>query len=450
PSGKPSTLHSETYIPQLNQNELGSIFSQELFVFRCDVSAALITSAMSAYPRLKSLSLLLPDDISNLSRQQHNRFRADRSPSAILPHLKTLIADLQSGSIPGHPLASVHILSCLKDMSHLPLAFRFWDWLKQQSTDHTDARVYGAIIEVLATAGEPLPVLENLYDEAFQRYSNNKNISPTLARETGATHIMLLQGIITARIYNGEWRSAYEAFDLILRLYPTATPTRVYELFIYDRPPAEAFTVFLLACRAGTPLKPGVLTALLNDLWNYTRDPAAMVRGCWAYAGAGGMLSKEHLNSLIKGILLSWPHPPPSPPQPRQRLEGGSEVDVPPQKKLPQTTTTTTTTSPPTSSSSSTSSSFMTLLLSIRALITAFRQQKIHIDSSTFNTIISCGGKLSRGDLVLGGLRDMLKLNIRPTDVTFRNLVIVSANLQDPVQLKESWDMLVQQKRELR
>ncbi|KAF8447034.1 hypothetical protein BGX38DRAFT_1060887, partial [Terfezia claveryi] len=444
PSIRPSTLHSETYIPQLNHDELGSIFSQELFVFRCDVSAALITSAMSAYPRLKSLSLLHPSDISNLSRQLHNRFRADHLPSAILPHVQTLITDLKSGSIPGHPLASVHILSCLKDMSHLPLAICFWDWLKQQSTDHTDARVYGAIIEALAFAGEPLPVLENLYDEAFQRYSNNKNISPTVARETGATHIMLLQGIITARVLNGEWRSAYEALDLVLRLYPTATPARVYELFIYDRPPPEAFTVFLLACRAGNPPKPTVLTALLNDLWEYTRDAAAMVRACWAYAGAGGMLSKEHLNTLIKGILLSWPYPPPPPPQPRQGLEEGSEVDEPPPKKLPQTTTTTTT------SSSSTSSSFTTLLSSIRALITAFRGQNILIDSSTFNTIISCGGKLSRGDLVLGGLRDMLTLNIRPTDITFRNLVIVSANLQDPVQLRESWGMIVQQKHQLR
>ncbi|KAF8424955.1 hypothetical protein EV426DRAFT_642044, partial [Tirmania nivea] len=451
PSKKPSTLHSETHIPHLSHDELGSVFSQELFVFRCDVTAALMSSAMSAYPRLKSLSLLLPSDISNLARQLHNRFRQDHSPSAILPHLKILMTDLQSAAIPGHPLASVHILSCLKDMSEFPLAICFWDWLKHQSTEHTDARVYGAIIEALAFIGEPLPVLEKLYDEAFQRYSNNSHISPTLARETGATHIMLLQGIITARVLNGEWRSAYKALDLILRLYPTATPNRVYELFIYERPIPEAFTVFLLACRAGTPPKPGVLTTLLTEIWNCHRDPASMIRACWAFAGAGGRLMKEHLNSLIKGLLLSWPYPP-RPPAGSEKPGGGQEVgvDVAP-SSTPQPTTTTTASSSTSSPSPSTpSSSFDTLLNSIRALIAAFRGQNILIDSSTFNTLITCGGKLSRGDLVLCGLRDMLTLNIRPNDITFRSLVIVSANLEDPVQLKASWEMIVKSRHELR
>ena len=44
----------------------------------------------------------------------------------------------------------------------------------------------------------------------------------------------------------------------------------------------------------------------------------------------------------------------------------------------------------------------------------------------------------------------MLTLNIRPNDITFRSLVLVSANLQDPVQLQESWGMIVKRKHELR
>lgn len=315
-------------------------------------------------------------------------------------------------------MASLHLISALKSMSEFELAGKFWEWVRQQDTSHCDARVYGSYIELLAYKGEPLAKMEELYMEAFDRYSNTASVSPQVARETGATHIILLQSIITARLLNGDWRSAYEAFDLILRLYPTATPARVYELFIYERPIREAFTVFLIACRAGTPPSASVLTPLMEEIWLKHRDVCALIRLCWAYSGAGGVVRSEHLNFLLKALLLSYPpHPPP--------------LATPDELK-------------------SHSTGFTKLIASLRALIGCFEPLGIAIQATTFNTIISCGGKLGRGDLVLGALRDMVKAGIRPNDVTYRTLVVVAGHLKDEKQLVEAWRMLEATKMEER
>ncbi|KAI5789770.1 hypothetical protein DFH27DRAFT_592305 [Peziza echinospora] len=387
--------------------KLNSVFSQELFVFRCDISASQISSAMSSYPRLRSLEVLLNEnDISNLSRQLHNRFRHDRDKQAIFPHVETLIADMQSGVIPGHPLASVHLLSALKDMSEFETANRFWQWLRTCDEQYTDARVYGAMIETLAYQGEPLSELEKLYEEAFERYSNRRSET---AKETGATRIMLLQGIITARVLNGEWRSAYEAFDLILRLYPTATPPRVYELFIYERPIKEAFIVFLMACRAGTPPKSGVLTPMLKGVWQKHKDATAMLRLVWAYVGAGGTVTHHHLNMIIKAILMSYPEKPKD--DTHQAL-----IDH--------------------------DAGFKQILSYVRDCVSAFRALGVELAPATFNTLIACGGKLKRGELVLGGLKDMMSMGMAPDSVTYRTLVLAAGDLGDVKQLEEAWQML--------
>ena len=372
---------------------------------------AQIDSAMAAYPRLRAIEVLLTqEDISNLARQLHSRFRSDLDKGAILPHLLTLIVDIKTGAVNGHPLASVHILSALKEMQEFAVANEFWKWLRDQNSRVTDARVYGAMIETLAYQGEALPLLEELFQEATDRYSNASRVATGSAKETSATRIMLLQGIITARLLNGEWRSAYEAFDLILRLYPSATPPRVYELFIYERPVREAFIVHLMACRAGSPPKPQVLTPLLIEIWKETGDVAAIIRAVWAYVGAGGLARVEHLNYIVKTIFLSYP---PNPENDTQEALAKHEEGI------------------------------REMLGLVRDCIRAFRHLGINLAASTFNTLIICGGKLKRGDLVIGGLRDMIQSKVQPTDVTYRSLVLAAAELNDPLQFEAAWRLLV-------
>lgn len=361
---------------------------------------------MTSYPQLRGVSALAPEDISNLSRQLHTRYRIDRITPQILPHLKTLIADLRSGAVPGHPLASVHILSCLKEMEEFTTANAFWEWLITQSDEYTDARVYGAGIENLAYQGEMLETLEELYTNALERYSSS--VIPSIARDTGkSTRLMLFQGIITARLLHGDWAAAYEGFDVCVRLYPTLTPPRLYELIIYERPIMEGYIVFLMACRAGSPPKSLVLTPLLKGLWSETRDIKAMVRAIYAFVGAGGKPSFQHLNSLIGAILSSIG------------------------------------TAPKTAEHDDASVAAMSF---IRDLIAAFGRAGVPPSRSTFNTIISVGGKLGRVDLVYGCLREMANARLDPNMVTYRIILNAFGQLHDPQAVQRAWGDLCSEK----
>ncbi|KAF8253090.1 hypothetical protein K440DRAFT_576998 [Wilcoxina mikolae CBS 423.85] len=418
PSDKPQTNHKQrstivpdTIAPQLSQAEIVSVFSQELFVFRCDVTATQIPAAMLSYKQLSEAGVLTPNDISNLARQLHARYRMDKIKEDILPHVKTLIEDFKANKIPGHPLASVHLLSCLKDMEEFACSDEFWAWLVQQDENYCDARTYGSAIECLSYQGVSLNVMEALWEDALDRYSTTT--VPSVAMNTGrGVPVMLLQGIITARLFHGNWRAAYEAFDICTRLYPTLTPPRIYELFIYERPVREAYIIFLMACRAGTPPKPGVLTPVLKEVWLKTHDVRAMIRLVYSFVGAGGRPNAIHLNSLIGGILGSFP------------LE--MTKDNPEYETL-----------------------FKGTLGVVRSLILAFNQMGVPLSPASFNTIISVGGKLKRQELVHSGFQELLAAGLKPNMVTYRALVNAVGDMKDETLLEQSWNMLKKGRQEL-
>ncbi|CAZ79195.1 unnamed protein product [Tuber melanosporum] len=413
PRRRASTTLDQTIAPQLSAGELRSIYSQELFVFRCDVTAAQISSAMTSYPTLRDVGVLTPDDISNLSRQIHTEYRLSSHEKEVFKHIKQLIADLKSGEIPGHPLASVHLMSCLKDMERFDVANEFWKWLIDQGETHCDARVYGAAIENYTYQGVAQDEMEKMFTEALERYS--ETVDSKVARDTGkATRLMLLQGIITARILHGDWRGAYEGFDISVRLYPTLTPARIYELFLYERPVKEAYIVFLMACRAGTPPRPATLTPLLKEIWAKHRDVKAMIRLVYAFVGAGGKPFPQHLNSLIFAILGSLPSD--------ASKSKGEEFD-----KM-----------------------FGATMALIRDLIYAFGKLQVFPSEGTFNTIISLGGKLRRLDLVLGGIKELLAANLVPNMVTYRTVINAFGELEDREQFKRSWQDLCAAREELK
>jgi len=366
---------------------------------------------MLSYKQLSQAGVLTPNDISNLARQLHARYRMDKIKEDIMPHIKTLIEDFKAKKIPGHPLASVHLLSCLKDMEEFALSDEFWAWLVQQDENYCDARTYGATIECLAYQGVSLSSMEALWEDALDRYSTTT--VPSVAMNTGrGVPVMLLQGIITARLFHGNWRAAYDAFDICVRLYPTLTPPRVYELFIYERPVREAYIIFLMACRAGTPPKPGVLTPLLKEVWLKTHDVRAMIRLVYSFVGAGGKPNAIHLNSLIGGILGYFP------------LE--MTKDNPEYEPL-----------------------FQGTLGVVRSLILAFNQMGVPLSPGSFNTIISVGGKLKRPELVHSGFQELLAAGLQPTMVTYRALLNAVGDMKDETLLEQSWNMLKKGRKEL-
>ncbi|KAI5780924.1 hypothetical protein EDC01DRAFT_620404, partial [Geopyxis carbonaria] len=387
---KRATGVSDTIAPKLGPGELDTIYSEELFVFRCDITATQIEAAMVAYPRLRDLGVLKADDISNLARQLHavaRLFRVRHRLQEVSAHIAMLTEDLEAERIPGHPLASVHLMSCMKDLSMFDEANAFWGWLKEQDTNHCDARVYGAAIEVFAYQGVPLPELEDMYQEALERFQTTT--LPAVADATGlGVPVMLLQAVITARLFHGDWRAAYEAFDHCMRLYPALTPSRIYELFIYERPVREAYIVFLMACRAGRPPAPAVLTPLMKEVWLKTWDVRALLRLVYNFVGAGGKPESNHLNVLIAALMGSMPR-----------------ADTDDARALSHT------------------------MALIRRLIDAFALLGVKITVATFNTIISLGGQFGRADLVQAGLKQLLSAGLTPNMITYRVLLNTIADL---------------------
>jgi hypothetical protein len=134
--------------------------------------------------------------------------------------------------------------------------------------------------------------------------------------------MILLQGIITARLLYGDWRNAYMALDTALRLHPTNLPPRIFEVFCYERPLAESYKVFHIACRSLVVFQPKLGTSLLNKildtntsnrltatrLLDNERILDRVFAAVKAYTGAGGQLRKEHVNLMVRtiGNLIIW------------------------------------------------------------------------------------------------------------------------------------------------
>jgi hypothetical protein len=238
--------------------------------------------------------------------------------------MNRVMDDIRQGKLPPHTMAHVHILSILKEREQYEEGYQFWTWLAEQDNTFVDQAVYGAAIELLTYRGQhSLQELEDIYQDALKRFPGTfaeyhlspEAVVPDRSRAITIPGIPmgLLQGILTARILNGDWKKAYLALDTALRLYPASVPHRFFELFMTERSVSEAYTIFLLACRSGVLFKPNHLTKLLSNL----RDTAhqrilsqserlliirAMANAIYAYMESGGALDGPHVGTFFDAI----------------------------------------------------------------------------------------------------------------------------------------------------
>lgn len=190
---------------------------------------------------------------------------------------KQLSFDLFSGRLPPHPAAFVHLLSIFNDSQQFEEGYALWDWLQDKGEPYLSPLACGAAIELMARAGDKtLPEMENVYADSLKLFPGTfaeYHFSPDailpnrheLTKIPGL-HSGLLQGITTARIRAGDWKKAYLALETALRLFPTQIPKRYFELFMQHRPLDEAYSAFMLACRAGIQVPPPHVTSLINKL----------------------------------------------------------------------------------------------------------------------------------------------------------------------------------------
>lgn len=291
---------------------------------------------MELYPNTLSTGALTRDDTRRIAQALHfcarNPQLAQVAVEDMLLFLEQVIQDIKKGNLPPHPYAFVHILGLYKECKKFDDGHKVWRWLVQQDDNFVSQAVYGAAIELLAFGRIlRLPELEAIYNDALKRFPGTfaeyhlspdaivpNRDQPTLIADLPIT---LLQGILTARLLNNDWKNSYLALDTALRLYPAQLPARFFELFMISRQLGEAYTVFLIACRAGNVPKPNHLTALISrimksiEVCSTLRDRMVLLRAIanaiYANLQAGGSLEPIHVGQLITsfGSLLPEPSP---------------------------------------------------------------------------------------------------------------------------------------------
>lgn len=289
---------------------------------------------MTVYPSLISEGILTPHDSIELARLLHTYYRNyhrnkssrvlqdKRVQETLLEYARTLVADVRRGSLPPHPVANVHLLGYFKESTNLDIGAAFWGWLTDQDANCTDARTYGAAIELLARYGMPLSKLEDLYHQALKRFPGDFSeyqLAPeAIVSDRGAptttagSRMMLQQGIITARILHGDWRRAYLALDAALRLYPDQTPGRMLDVMATSRPLSEAYQIFMMECRSGNAVRNTLATQIVGNLADMTRNEhsisvnltitLALLNALRAYVGAGGSLHEHFITPVLEGL----------------------------------------------------------------------------------------------------------------------------------------------------
>jgi hypothetical protein len=288
---------------------------------------------MELYPSLLAANILNSYDTRRITQALHVRIRnahQDQARSDLFPFVQQVVGDIRRGVLEPHDYAFVHLFGIYKDCKRFDEGYTLWQWLVQQDERYVSQAAYGAAIELMAYGGiMKLPDLENLYVDGLKRFPGTfaeyhlapDAIVPDRTQPTTVKGIptILLQGILSARILNRDWKNAYLALDTALRLYPTQTPSRYFELFMTERPISEAYTAFMVACRSGVTMRPTHVTALITKMRaaigasQSMADRMLLVRAVansmYAYLEAGGQLESIHVGSLIHTFEQLLPEP---------------------------------------------------------------------------------------------------------------------------------------------
>ncbi|KAI9767477.1 MAG: hypothetical protein M1840_005706 [Geoglossum simile] len=422
--------------PRTSRDESREPLAETLLDFRTDVADGNLSNAIELYPLLAQNSVLGPGDTLELARLLHNRYRRLKSldtpqteaKEQLLGYVKRLIADLVRRKIRPHPLASLHILSYCKESQEFDVGVEFWEWILPQDGAFLDARTYGAGIELLAYYGKPLHYLESLYTQALKRYPgafSEYHLSPQAIVQDPSrpsiapgSRLLLLQGILTARLVHGDWRNAYLALDTALRLYPDQVPLRFFELFIYERPLNEAYEVFHVACRSGCPPTERAFTTLLSRLAAYQLGCQTvlqridvlecMLTGLQAHHGAGGRVVVWHLNKITQAILQILP-------------SASLPLRVAAYEPL-----------------------FKMMDSTAKLLINILSELGVSANTATFNAFISEGGKLKRPDMVASALQRLYEAGLEPNVLTRRCLLLAAGRIRDAAGVEGAWHSIVE------
>lgn len=290
-------------------------------------------AAMEAYrsieksrkPNLQHAMTVLSSSMAFWTRIQQTTPESRLDPEKsekVQQYAEELVQDTMKGVMWPMPVVSAHLLDTLVAARTWDTANKFWTWLRERGDDHISDHVYASAINLLAAQDAKLEDLEALYQEGMTRLPvgfaayhfspgaivpNREGSAPAIRPPTP-----LLHAIMSARLMRGDAQNAYLVLDAFSRLRPVGISGGLYTEFQRERPSAEAYTVFAMACKAGTILPTNAYRELLSslrtnadgrDMRRYTLTVRAMISATYLQIGAGGRLTKNAVTELV--IVLS-------------------------------------------------------------------------------------------------------------------------------------------------
>ncbi|RMZ12578.1 hypothetical protein D0860_02916 [Hortaea werneckii] len=346
---------------------------------------------------------------------------------------ENIVAHIRKGDLAPDCRAHLHLLGFFKEIGAFGSGVAFWHWLENQGDDHVNKDVYGVAIDLLAKNGNPLSELEELYERALERFPGQFSayyLAPNsiLADREAPTTIpgipmILLQGILSARLLRGDSKSAYLALDTALRLYPTVTPSRFFDVFVEERPLAESFAVYAMACRAGNPPSYENMRRMLTEMRGnadmrspdgYVSVLRQMLLTTYLFVGGGGQLTGNMLNELAIAITKT------------ARLKGFAALEAEDKRRV---------------------ANALTGLL--RQLFDIFARYSVTPGIGAFNSyIVNVAGFGQSRHLIDVALENAASIKKEPNHVTRRSVLTAAGLIRDQDLVAASWNELVTSKAE--
>ncbi|KAF2772672.1 hypothetical protein EJ03DRAFT_266525, partial [Teratosphaeria nubilosa] len=279
--------------------------------------------------------------------------------------------------------------------------------------------------------GAPLVELEALFQKALQRFPGTFNAyhlshNAIVADREQIVNIkgismVLLQGILTARLMHGDSKNAYLALDTAMRLLPAQTPPRFITLFLDERPVVESYTVFAMACRAGMKLPYETvrrflaalrLKSSLSSPQQHMQALRQMLSCVYMYLGSSDYISRNVISELLIAMTQIL------------RLKGTAALEMKEKKAL-----------------------VTDIMALIRKALAISARFGVSPSISTFNSIIvNLAGFGQTKSVIALALKDAQALGLQANEVTRRSVLIAAGRLNDKDLVARSWNDLVSER----
>ncbi|KAH9837451.1 hypothetical protein Tdes44962_MAKER01805 [Teratosphaeria destructans] len=342
-----------------------------------------------------------------------------------------LVELIRKGELEPDARAHLHLISFFKESGARDAGVEFWSWLEGQDDRYVSDDVYGAAIELLVVHGAPLVEMEALFQKALQRFPGTFNAYHLSSNAIVADReqiinirgisMVLLQGILTARLMHGDSKNAYLALDTAMRLLPAQTPPRFITLFLDERPVVEAYTVFAMACRAGIKLPYEAVRRFLAALrlksslsfpQQHMQALRQMLSCVYMYLGSSDYISRNVVSELVITMAQIL------------RLKGAAALEVKEKRALV--------------------TDIMELIRKALAIAARFG---VSPSISAFNSIIvNLAGFGQTKSVIALALKDAQALGLQANEVTHRSVMIAAGKLNDADLVARSWNDLVSER----